>query len=30
MARALEELAYFTTKLQILGIYPRNPFRDWR
>ncbi len=30
VARALEELAYFTTKLQILGIYPRNPFRDWR
>jgi prephenate dehydratase len=29
VARALEELAYFTTKLQILGVYPRNPFRDW-
>ena len=27
VARALEELAYFTTKLQILGVYPRNPFR---
>ena len=30
VARALEELAYFTTSLQILGVYPRNPFRDWR
>ena len=27
VARALEELAYFTTKLQILGVYPRNGFR---
>ena len=30
VARALEELAYFTTKLQILGVYPRNPFRRTR
>jgi prephenate dehydratase len=30
VARALEELAYFTTSLQILGVYPRNPFRDWQ
>jgi prephenate dehydratase len=29
VARALEELAYFTTKLQILGVYPRSGFRDW-
>jgi prephenate dehydratase len=28
VARALEELAYFTTKLQILGVYPANPFRS--
>ncbi len=27
VARALEELAYFTTKLQILGTYPAHPFR---
>ena len=26
--RALDELAYFTTRMQILGVYPRNPFRD--
>lgn len=25
--RALDELAYFTTELQILGVYPRHPFR---
>lgn len=25
--RALDELAYFTTKLQILGVYHRDPFR---
>jgi prephenate dehydratase len=25
--RALDELAYFTTKLQILGVYPKHPFR---
>ncbi len=27
VARALDELAYFTTKLQILGTYPAHPFR---
>jgi prephenate dehydratase len=27
VARALEELAYFTTKLQILGTYPAHAFR---
>jgi prephenate dehydratase len=27
VARALDELAYFTTRLQILGVYPQNPFR---
>ena len=27
VARALEELAYFTTKLQILGVYPQAEFR---
>ena len=26
-ARALDELAYFTTQLQILGVYPRSAFR---
>ena len=26
--RALDELAYFTTRLQILGVYPRDQFRD--
>ena len=26
--RALDELAYFTTELQVLGVYPRHPFRD--
>jgi prephenate dehydratase len=26
--RALDELAYFTTQLQFLGVYPRHPFRD--
>jgi prephenate dehydratase len=25
--RALDELAYFTTKLQILGVYAQHPFR---
>jgi prephenate dehydratase len=25
--RALDELAYFTTELKILGVYPANPFR---
>jgi prephenate dehydratase len=28
VARALEELAYFTTKLQILGVYPAHPYRE--
>ncbi len=27
VARALDELAYFTTRLQILGTYPAHPFR---
>jgi prephenate dehydratase len=27
VARALDELAYFTTKLQVLGVYPAHPFR---
>ena len=27
VARALDELAYFTTELQILGTYPAHPFR---
>jgi prephenate dehydratase len=27
VARALEELRYFTTRLQILGVYPAHPFR---
>jgi prephenate dehydratase len=27
VARALEELDYFTTRVQILGVYPANPFR---
>ncbi|MBB5223618.1 prephenate dehydratase [Amaricoccus macauensis] len=26
--RALDELAYFTSQLQVLGVYPRDPFRD--
>ncbi|MDU8911823.1 prephenate dehydratase [Aestuariicoccus sp. MJ-SS9] len=28
VARALEELAYFTDMLEILGVYPRDPGRD--
>jgi prephenate dehydratase len=28
--RALDELGYFTTKVQLLGVYPRHPFRDAR
>ena len=28
LARALEELEYFTTRLQILGVYPPHPFRS--
>jgi prephenate dehydratase len=27
VARALDELAYFTNKLQVLGVYPAHPFR---
>jgi prephenate dehydratase len=27
VARALEELGYFTASMQILGVYPANPFR---
>ena len=27
VARALDELGYFTTKLQVLGVYPVHPFR---
>jgi len=27
VARALEELAYFTSTMQILGVYPSHPFR---
>ena len=27
VARALEELGYFTTRLQILGVYPAHPYR---
>ncbi len=27
VARALEELRYFTTRLQILGVYPAHPYR---
>ena len=28
--RALEELAFFTTEVQILGVYPADPFREQR
>jgi prephenate dehydratase len=27
VARAMEELGYFTTRLQVLGVYPPHPFR---
>ncbi len=27
VARALEELGFFTTRLQVLGVYPSHPFR---
>ena len=30
VARALDELAYFTTMLQVLGVYPMHPFRRSR
>jgi prephenate dehydratase len=25
--RALEELAFFTTEVKVLGVYPADPFR---
>jgi prephenate dehydratase len=28
VARALEELGFFTSKLVIMGIYPAHPFRE--
>ena len=28
VARALEELTFFTTEVKILGVYPADPFRD--
>ncbi|MBA4607020.1 prephenate dehydratase [Aeromicrobium sp. Marseille-Q0843] len=28
LARALEELRFFTTEIKILGVYPASPFRD--
>ncbi len=28
VARALEELGFFTTRLTILGVYPAHPFRE--
>ena len=28
VARALEELAFFTTRLTIMGVYPAHPFRE--
>lgn len=28
LARALEELAYFTSELTILGVYPAHPYRE--
>jgi prephenate dehydratase len=30
VARALEELAFFTNRLQILGVYPAHPYRGAR
>jgi prephenate dehydratase len=27
LARALEELAFFTTDVKIMGVYPADPFR---
>jgi prephenate dehydratase len=26
--RALEELAFFTTEVKVLGVYPADPARD--
>jgi prephenate dehydratase len=28
LARALEELAFFTTEVRVLGVYPADPFRS--
>ncbi|MEZ5192659.1 MAG: hypothetical protein R2734_09165 [Nocardioides sp.] len=28
LKRALEELAFFTTDVKILGVYPADPFRQ--
>src|SRR6202008_1831976 len=28
LAHALDELAFFTTEVKILGVYPADPFRD--
>ncbi len=28
LARALEELAFFTTGVDVLGVYPASPFRS--
>jgi len=28
LSRALEELAFFTTEVKVLGVYPADPFRD--
>jgi len=28
LARALEELNFFSREFRILGVYPRHPFRD--
>jgi prephenate dehydratase len=28
LARALEELTFFTTDIKILGVYPADPFRQ--
>ena len=28
LARALEELGFFSRELNILGVYPAHPFRD--
>ena len=28
LARALDELAYFSRELKVIGIYPAHPFRE--
>jgi prephenate dehydratase len=28
LKRALEELAYFSREVKVLGVYPAHPFRD--